>query len=71
MGRYDVFETLSDGSPYWVGTAETLENAKQVVEGVSSRSRGDGYFVRDSHDGVRIPISASVGKVIPRFNGVE
>jgi len=66
MGRYDVFKTTSDGSPYWIGTAETLENAKQVVEGLNDCSGADQYFVRDSRDGVTLPISASVGKLSRR-----
>jgi hypothetical protein len=71
MSRYDLFKTMPDGSPYWIGTADTLEKAKQMVERLGDGLQGKGYFVRDACDGVTMPLSAPPGKRPSTFSRVR
>lgn len=56
MERYAVFRRLPDGSPYWVGAANSLDEAKKKIEDLSKA--GGEYFVHDLRSGETV---ASLG----------
>ena len=50
---YDIFKKLDDGSPVWVGQADSLKAARQMLDSLRRTSPGD-YFVRDAATGAVI-----------------
>jgi hypothetical protein len=56
MERYGLFKRLPDGSPYWVGAAHNLEEAKKKIQDLSKA--GGEYFVHDLKSGETV---ASIG----------
>lgn len=57
---FDIFKKLADGSPLWVGKADTLNHARQSLEALSRSSPGQ-YFIRDAASGLVIPDLPSPG----------
>ncbi|HEY2459782.1 MAG TPA: hypothetical protein VGI16_03205 [Candidatus Acidoferrum sp.] len=57
---FDIFKKLADGSPLWVGKADTLNHARQSVELISRSAPGQ-YFIRDAATGMVIPDVPSSG----------
>jgi hypothetical protein len=53
---YDIFKKLDDGSPIWVGQADSLSAAQQALESLRRASPGH-YFLRDANSGAVIPDS--------------
>ena len=53
---YDIFKKLDDGSPIWVGQADSLGAAQQALESLRRASPGH-YFLRDANSGAVIPDS--------------
>ena len=45
--RYEIFQKFAERQPVWVGTAESLGDAKRRVEELARCSPGD-YFIFDT-----------------------
>lgn len=57
---YDVFRTLSDGSPVWVKTVEGLDEAKAFLTSLALASPGE-FFI----------YSPASGRIVDRFSWSE
>jgi hypothetical protein len=53
---YDIFKKLDDGSPVWVGQADSLAGGQKALESLRRASPGY-YFLRDADSGAVIPDS--------------
>ena len=47
MEHFDIFERRLDGSPNWVASVETLEEAKERVKQLATSNGHFDYFVFD------------------------
>jgi hypothetical protein len=56
--QFDIFLTEGDGSVLWRGTAETLEDAKALVQQSAARSPG-AYVVVNLQTGKKLAIHSS------------
>ena len=52
MNSYDLFKRMADGTPYWIGTADNLPQARKMVKSLGNVTWGTSYFVRDAYDGL-------------------
>jgi hypothetical protein len=59
---YDVFRTLQDGSPIWLGTVSNLADATKYIP-ILSLGSTDEYFSRDAGTG---QIAHILGVPIPQ-----
>jgi hypothetical protein len=55
---FDIFKVSEDGSPIWVTTAPTLEEARSEVNGLQATS-ADNYIVLNQKTGNKIVIPYS------------
>ena len=49
--RYDLFKKLPDGSPYWVGCAQGLDEATRRISELMQSDPDTQYLIRDSITG--------------------
>jgi hypothetical protein len=47
--KFDIFMRLPDGHPIWIRAAESLEEARRLLQQFASSAPGD-YFIFDSRN---------------------
>jgi hypothetical protein len=47
LEHFDVFQRRSDGSPKWIASVATLDEAKRMVKGMAESDDALDFFVHD------------------------